>query len=380
MKKSKGTKADRLRERFAADIRTGRYPHGALLPCEEALAREHAVSRPTIRKVIDDLADAGMLNRIPYRGVQVAEAPAPDRRRRAPTTRTSPSIILAWAAEPDENLVRIEEGVRTYCHSHSIGLELAQSRTGYTEVLGALAQLPSRGLHGAVVLPYGNKAYRRTLNALIDAGCPVVCVDRRIEGVRASSVESDHFSGMYLATHHLIALHNRPVFFLGVPPDHSTIADRIAGYRRAMESAGFESLVKAHLMLAEGSDSDSAYWPKAGKWGLGAAAAARLLDSKPEVPLSVVCLNDYTAQGLYLEAKRRGLRVGRDLAVCGFDDLPLAARLDPPLTTVRQSFTSVGHKAAEILHAHIDGRISMPIEIRIPVELIVRSSSAPTTA
>jgi DNA-binding LacI/PurR family transcriptional regulator len=90
---------------------------------------------------------------------------------------------------------------------------------------------------------------------------------------------------------------------------------------------------------------------------------------------AVFCANDQMALGLLLALAEAGRAVPGDISVVGFDDIPEAAYLIPPLTTVRQDFTAVGRRAIEILRAAIDGR---PVPDRlIGAELVVRRSSAP---
>jgi DNA-binding LacI/PurR family transcriptional regulator len=100
-------------------------------------------------------------------------------------------------------------------------------------------------------------------------------------------------------------------------------------------------------------------------------AALRLLDARPT---AVFCDDDVLAGGVYLAARRRGLRIPEDVSVVGFDDLPFARVFDPPLTTIAIDPEALGAEAFEVLMALMEGREA---EGRIlPVELVVRGSTA----
>ena len=86
----------------------------------------------------------------------------------------------------------------------------------------------------------------------------------------------------------------------------------------------------------------------------GAIAAQKLFDKSDERPDAVVCANDETALGLILGALGRGLRVPDDVAVTGFDDMPMAALVRPGLTTVRQPVRELATTTAQLLHAPLD--------------------------
>jgi LacI family transcriptional regulator len=102
--------------------------------------------------------------------------------------------------------------------------------------------------------------------------------------------------------------------------------------------------------------------------------AERLL-AQAQLPVSVMCFNDYTAWGVYHAAEKRGLVIGRDVTVIGFDDIPLAKLLKPSMTTIRQPRNQVGYEAAKLLHQMILGKISKPVHLHLPVEFILRDSA-----
>jgi DNA-binding LacI/PurR family transcriptional regulator len=108
----------------------------------------------------------------------------------------------------------------------------------------------------------------------------------------------------------------------------------------------------------------------------GREAALRLLE-RPGRPAAIVAGNDLQAVGVYQEARSLGLRVPADLSVVGFDDLPIATMIDPPLTTVRQPLTEMAMAATELALALGRGETATQTGLELATRLIVRESTAP---
>ncbi|HSS62287.1 MAG TPA: LacI family DNA-binding transcriptional regulator [Candidatus Limnocylindrales bacterium] len=108
-----------------------------------------------------------------------------------------------------------------------------------------------------------------------------------------------------------------------------------------------------------------------------AAGGAKVIDSLLEaghvLPRAIVCANDQTALGVMHALARRGLRVPQDVAVTGFDDVPVARHLHPPLTTVRQPMQDLGATAFDVLYSKISSG-KADADVVLPVQLIVRES------
>jgi LacI family transcriptional regulator len=105
----------------------------------------------------------------------------------------------------------------------------------------------------------------------------------------------------------------------------------------------------------------------------GASVVASLLDAGRKLPRAILCANDQTALGVIYALARRGIRVPQDVAITGFDDVPVARHLHPPLTTIRQPMQELGAKAFDILYSRISAGRGKADTV-LPVELIVRES------
>jgi len=105
----------------------------------------------------------------------------------------------------------------------------------------------------------------------------------------------------------------------------------------------------------------------------GANVITSLLDRGRELPRAIVCANDQAALGAMHALARRGIKVPEDVAVTGFDDVPVARHLHPPLTTVRQPIKELGATAFDVLYSRI-GAAGGEREVVLPVQLIIRES------
>ena len=156
----------------------------------------------------------------------------------------------------------------------------------------------------------------------------------RTDGVSPSSLGDDELGG-YLATRHLIDLGHTDIGLLAGPPFASSARDRQAGYRRAMAEGGLPVPDK-HIRHSE-------YTIEAGE-----TAGTALLEAAPDVT-AVFAVNDNLAIGAMASAREHGRLIGDDLALVGYNDIPIASRLPIPLTSVRTPFTQIAATALELL-------------------------------
>lgn len=175
-------------------------------------------------------------------------------------------------------------------------------------------------------------------------------------------VAATNFRGALAAARHLLGLGHRRIAMIS-GPDHPFCLPRKAGYRAALSEAGVAEepglLPSAPLTFEDGH------------------AVARELLALPDRPTAVFAANDMQALGVYQAARECGLSIPSDLSVVGFDDLPVAALLDPPLTTVCQPLRKMAATAAELALALGRGEEVPQIGVEIATTLKVRESTAP---
>ena len=106
----------------------------------------------------------------------------------------------------------------------------------------------------------------------------------------------------------------------------------------------------------------------------GARVIERLFAEGATLPRAIVCANDQTALGVMYALAQHGIDVPEDVAVTGFDDIPIARHLRPQLTTVRQPIQEIGSRAFDVLHSMISGAAPAARDVLLPTRLIVRAS------
>lgn len=193
---------------------------------------------------------------------------------------------------------------------------------------------------------------------------PIVAISRSVRGLEHRCVRVENAEGGYKATRHLIDLgHSRIVHITGLSWHPDSIARR-EGYERALSEAG---LPFDPALVVEGDWEEQS----------GLTAVERLLATGVRFT-AIFCGNDQIAFGAALALFRRGLQVGRDVSVVGFDDQPSAAFSCPPLTTIRQPAVEMGMAAANAIVEELRGRSFVQPVFR--PELVLRASTAPPPA
>ena len=224
----------------------------------------------------------------------------------------------------------------------------------------AYVQMMARGLADGllILLPRDPDAY---LESLRNRDFPYVLIDHDSHDPSDLSVYAANTQGGYDATKHLIDLGHKRIGMITGWMDMTSAQDRLAGYKAALADHG---LPLDNDLVFEGDFAQAS----------GFQGLSRLLDL-PEPPTAVFASNDATAMGVLDAARVRGLSIPEDLSVVGFDDIPLAASLNPPLTTVRQPMQEMGRIATRMLLDRIHDPQQKLTSITLPTELVLRSTT-----
>jgi LacI family transcriptional regulator len=190
-------------------------------------------------------------------------------------------------------------------------------------------------------------------------GLPIVLMGQ-LPDLNTPFVDVDNIGGAAKATEYLIGLgYERIGLVTNAPLEYTSSHDRLAGYRQALRGAGLpydEVLLRWADFTPEG----------------GERAMTELLALTPR-PQAVFAASDVVALGALQAIRDQGLRVPKDIAVIGFDDVPLAAFTEPPLTTMRLPAYRLGW-AADLLVRRIDGEDLTNTNVLLETELVVRES------
>jgi LacI family transcriptional regulator, repressor for deo operon, udp, cdd, tsx, nupC, and nupG len=192
------------------------------------------------------------------------------------------------------------------------------------------------------------------------AGVPLMMINGHLPGLDAGFVASDEAQALEVAVRHLRDLGHRRIGCAMGPPRYVSSQRKVAGFLRGLGSSGkraSEAVVHS-VYSVEG----------------GLAAAEALL---ARGTTAIVCGSDLMALGAVRAVRARGLEVPGDVSVVGYDDAPLIAFTDPPLTTMRQNVAAMCRHAAEALVDELGGAPHPRREVLFPAELMVRRSTAP---
>jgi LacI family transcriptional regulator len=197
----------------------------------------------------------------------------------------------------------------------------------------------------------------------VDVDIPLVAIDPHTGPVELPTVQSDNFVGAALATRFLVELGHRRIGFLAGRPDLRSSVLRQEGYEQALADAGIPP--DPTLVRPGYYSRDAAHEP------------ARELLTRPDRPTAIFAANDLSALGTLDLAHELGLRVPEELSIIGFDDIPEAGQVMPPLTTVHQPIQQMGRAAVDLLVTLLEGRVPERTSITLPTSLVRRGTCAP---
>jgi LacI family transcriptional regulator len=305
------------------------------------LAGSSLVARSTRDRVSEAMAELGYIY---HRG--------------AATLRGAKSDVIGMVINDLSNpfFVELAIGIEEACQTGAFIPFLANSVESPERQLQVVRSMREHGAAGLVLSPAIGTSVAE-LRALV-AGMPVVQVMRRLPGLKASLVAPENQEGARKATAHLIGLGHKRIAFAGGLPSMVVRDERLSGYRLALQEAGIaadESLVVASAINYSGA----------------AAVAPQLLSAAATAAL---CFNDVVAIGLIRAFAAKGVVVGKNFGVIGFDDIDEAKHAYPALTSVAVNGRNLGARAAQLLMRHLASGIFEPEALLCPTTLVVRSS------
>jgi DNA-binding LacI/PurR family transcriptional regulator len=325
-------------------------------PVMDDVARLAGVSKQTVSRVLNDHpavraetreAVLAAMRTLGYRPSRSARSLASGRTRML-------GVISFDAARygPARALTAINIAAQTagYLVS-SVALDTADPDT----VVRAADRLSAEGADGVIAI--APQEWVGGALAAAGLGMPLVVLDIDL-GDGTPMVTADSATGARLATEHLLGLGHPTVRHIAGPVGWTSADRRRESWRQTLAAAGAE--------IAEPLFGD---WSADSGYDLG-----RRLAADPSVT-AVFASNDQMALGLLRALHEAGRRVPDDVSVVGYDDIPEAAHLLPPLTTVRTDFTEIGERSLRLLLDRIDGVTDTQVDPVVPVELVVRRST-----
>ncbi len=256
----------------------------------------------------------------------------------------------------DPYFSRLIQGVSMECNAREYSVMLWLAEPEYER--RTIRQIINNGLVDGVVVS-STLIDDPIVISLHESKMPFVMIGHH-PTFNLNSVDIDNIQAAYSISRHLLTCQiprQRPATITG---PQNTIAgqDRYQGFLLAIKEMG---LTPNPALIAEGDFSESS----------GYLAMKKILPARPDV---VFAASDIMAAGALRAAHEAGLNIPHELAIVGFDDVTLAAQLEPPLTTIRQPIQSMGTQAVELLIRNIQQPDLKNHQIILPSEIIIRSS------
>lgn len=318
------------------------------------VARRAGVSVATVSRVIAGrpVADQELVVRVRSAAVELAYRPNTVARDFRLGLTSSIGVVVPDLANPF--FPHVLKGLASEVSVGDHRLLVVDSREDPDEEIRLVEQLAGRCDGILLCSPRMSVA---NLSAAAGFGIPIICTNRSVDGLPLGTIGIDSRAGMREAITHLHQLGHRRIGYLAGP--ESSWSDQRR--REGLATAAAALAVDVHVTVA-GSTSDAGFAALPELLGLGVTA--------------IVAFNDLVAVGALSRLRELEVAVPRELSVVGFDDIPFAAFLGPPLTTVSVPKEELGRQAWAMLHRQMqDGQIAA--EQWLPPSLVVRRSTAP---
>lgn len=354
-----------------AQIRDGKWD-GGRMPSVRGIAAEHTVSVVTASRALQILRDKGLIHTVERSGS--VRVPPPSADRWALVLRLTPGpwqkATISLSRVGFEALAR-----RDPMHLESNAFPLTQDQSE-AQIRVMVRRAKDGGVGGAFLLPSRHsdaemRLDERFLEACGAEGMPVVLLERNLRGLNRELahdlVAADDLDGAARCTRHLLSLGRKKIGLIVASPT-SSHNDKTAGYLFALHAANSDPYRTgpevAPAVLLQNSDQAN----REAYAALAAQVRQKGLDG-------VICYQDYTAMGLIFELLNRGVRVPDDVAVVGFDDLPIGEQFAIGITSYAYPSEGMAEQAVRLMRDRQRNPNRPPLKVVVPGRLIVRESS-----
>lgn len=213
------------------------------------------------------------------------------------------------------------------------------------------------------ILVLGTEAEQEDIDTVLSLGKPTVVLDAWFEGKNVDCVLMDNESGVRQAVHYAYERGHRKIGFVGSRVHANNFEERYRAYRSELDMLGIPCEKQYVYFVHSTVDGASCDMKK-------------ILNARPELPTLLICANDLIAMGVMEALNTYGYNVPKDVSVIGFDEMPVSAHLNPPLTSVGFHARSIARLAVHALveRIHNYGKMSSCARYLINAELKVRES------
>lgn len=326
----------------------------------EDVAREAGVSTATVSRVFNHSTKVSQETTQKVKSAAEELGYSPSRVARRLRIKNNQSLVIGLIIPDLQNpfFSEIARGVEDVAYSNNNAVMICNSDENPRKERFYIETLIAEQVSGFIVAQTTEN--REYIQSLADREIPIVGVDRELERQQLDTVVIDNEMGARLAVKRLIELGHRRIGIINSLPNLSTTVQRFKGYKKALKEAG----IRLDASLVTYGDS----------YESGGIKQTRKLLSLEQRPTALFVTNNLMTLGCLEEMYRRDLNIPDDIALIGFDDMPWATALNPPLTAVRQPGYDFGTTAAELLEKRLNDPKRPRSKVVLNPELVIRKS------
>jgi DNA-binding LacI/PurR family transcriptional regulator len=341
----------------------GRDRSASPAPTIQGVADRAGVSIATVSRVFADPQAVSDTLRLRVEEAARTLSYRPSRAARSLRAGTSQSVGVVIPDLENPFFTAVVRGIEVVLRAAGYMLLLANSDEDAAREREVLQTLRADGVDGIIFVPINaaRDAYRDVLAPPLQ----VVAVDRSPGNFRPDLVTVDNLDGTRRGVEHLFGLGHRDVALLGGPSRHSTAKERERGYHEALRAAGRP--IRPELVHYGDFREEGGY------------DGMKALLALPKRPTAVFVANNLMTLGAFRAVHEAGTRIPDELALVGFDDMPWATSLNPPLTAVSQPSQEIGSSAADLLLDRIARPERATRHVILETSLVVRASCGATS-
>jgi LacI family transcriptional regulator len=322
------------------------------------VARVAGVSVATVSRVLNESGPVADDTRVRIHRVAEEMRYAPNGAARSLSMRRSGTLGVLLPDLYGEFFSEVIRGLDQAAQREKYHLLLSSSHNDRTDIEAALQAMRGR-VDGLVLMsPHIDV---QVLSANLPESLPVVLLNSAVESPDFDTLAVDNYGGAREMTLHLASHGHRRIGMVRGPEPNHDAYERLRGYRDALREAGLQHDAELEM---EGDFTEES----------GFQAARRLL-ALADRPTALFAANDSSALGAISALREAGVAVPGEMAVAGFDDIPISRFLTPPLSSVRVSINELGAQAMQqLVRAVADENRHARVHLTLPTELVIRES------
>ncbi len=334
------------------------------MPSIYEIAKKAGVSSATVSRVVNNSSEVKKETRERVMKVLRQMKYHPHAGARSLRTKRTRAISLIIPDIENQFYPALARGAQDRARQLGYYMLLCNTDEEENEEILYMKMMREHHIDGFIITPAGSRVNNESNEYLLRLqkdGFPSVMIGHRLEEPQMDMVTVHTEESSYEAVKHLIRLGHQRIGLLAGPLSKGMSKGRFRGYKRALIEHGIE--IEENLVVETDLHLESGY------------ERMKQLLSMVHRPSGVFAVNDTVAIGAMRAISEKKLKIPRDIAIVGFDDIPLASMVKPSLTTVAQPKYEMGRMAVELLINRIEKRVQKPQRIRLKARLVIREST-----